>query len=154
MEKLIFDTGVKEYKINGSGILRFNPSDPNVYARFLDAMEKIQTVEKKLVAKAAEIEYAGDQEQSGAAVLRMMAEADREIKEILAQVFGAGNDFDKILGGVNLLAVAGNGERVITNLLQALQPIMVSGAESCAKQQVDGAVAQAKQNRAQRRAQK
>lgn len=154
MEKLIFDTGVKEYKINGSGILRFNPSDPNVYARFLDAMEKIQTVEKKLVDKAAEIEYAGDQEQSGAAVLRMMAEADREIKEILAQVFGAGNDFDKILGGVNLLAVAGNGERVITNLLQALQPIMVSGAESCAKQQVDGAVAQAKQNRAQRRAQK
>ena len=154
MEKLIFDTGVKEYKINGSGILRFNPSDPNVYARFLDAMEKIQMVEKKLVDKTAEIEYAGDQEQSGAAVLRMMAEADREIKEILAQVFGAGNDFDKILGGVNLLAVAGNGERVITNLLQALQPIMVSGAESCAKQQVDGAVAQAKQNRAQRRAQK
>ena len=154
MEKLVFDSGVKEYKINNNGILRFNPSDPNVYARFLDAMEKIQAVEKKLVDKAAQIEHAEDQEQSGAAVLRLMAEADREIKDVLAQVFGAGNDFDKILGGVNLLAVAGNGERVITNLLQALQPIMVSGAESCAKQQTGAAVAEAKRNRAQRRAAK
>ena len=154
MEKLIFDTGVKEYKINGSGVLRFNPSDPNVYARFMDAMEKIRAVEEKLVSRAKEIEQNGNQEESGAAVLRLMAEADREIKDILSQVFGVGNDFDKILGGVNLLAVAGNGQRVITNLLEALQPIMVEGAENCARQQVDGAVTQAKLNRAQRRAQK
>ena len=154
MEKLIFDTGIKEYKINGTGVLRFNPSDPNVYARFLDAMDKIRAVEEKLVSRAKELETAEDRQDSGAAALRLMAEADRETKDILAQVFGMGNDFDKILGGVNLLAVAGNGERVITNLLSALQPIMVEGAENCAKQQVDGAVAQAKQNRAQRRAQK
>lgn len=154
MEKLIFDTGVKEYKINGNGALRFNPSDPNVYARFMDAMEKIRAVEEKLVSRAKEIEQNGNQEESGAAVLRLMAEADREIKDVLSQVFGVGNDFDKILGGVNLLAVAGNGQRVITNLLEALQPIMVEGAENCARQQVDGAVTQAKLNRAQRRAQK
>ena len=154
MEKLIFDTGVKEYKINGSGVLRFNPSDPNVYARFMDAMEKIQSVEEKLVSGAKEIEQSDDQDKAGAAVLQLMTTADRDIKEILSQVFGAGNDFDKILGGVNLLAVAGNGERIITNLLEALQPIMVAGAESCAKQQVDGAVEQAKLNRAQRRAKK
>lgn len=154
MEKLIFDSGVKEYRVNGSGVLRFNPSDPNVYARFMDAMDKIQAVESKLVAKAKDIEQAENQEESGAAVLRLMAEADREIKTVLTQVFGGDNDFDQILGGVNLLAVAGNGERVITNLLTALQPIMVSGAERCAKQQADTAVAQAKQNRAQRRAQK
>lgn len=154
MEKLIFDSGIKEYKINGNGVLRFNPSDPNVYARFMDSMDKIRAVEDKLVAKAKDIEQSENQEETGAVVLRLMAEADREIKAILSHVFGESNDFDKILGGVNLLAVAGNGERVITNLLAALQPVMVEGAQNCAKQQVEGAVEQAKQNRAQRRASK
>lgn len=154
MEKLVFDSGVKEYKLGTGGVLRFNPSDPNVYARFMEAMDKIRAVETDLVTKAKELEQAEKQEESGAAVLRIMRDADRDTKKILSEVFGADNDFDKILGGVNVLAVAGNGERVITNLLAALQPIMVQGAEDCAKQRSDAAVAQAKQNRAQRRAAK
>lgn len=154
MEKLNFDTGVKEYTINGGGVLRFNPSDPNVYARFLEAMEKIRGLEKELAARAKELEGAEDTQKSGAEALRLMARADRETKQLLSEAFGMDNDFDKLLGGVNLLAVAGNGRRVITNLLEALQPIMVEGAESCARQQVDAAVEQAERNRAQRRGQK
>lgn len=150
MEKLTFDSGVKEYQINDGGVLRFNPSDPNVYARFLGMMDKIQAVENDLVEKAREIEKTGDQAESGAAALRLMAEADRETKNLLSEVFGEGNDFDAILGGMNLLAVADNGERVITNFLTALQPIMVAGAENCAKRQADAAVDAAKLNRAQR----
>lgn len=154
MEKLVFDSGIKEYKLGSGGVLRFNPSDPNVYARFMDAMDKIRAVETDLVEKAKELEQVEKQEESGAAVLRIMRDADRDTKKILSEVFGADNDFEKILGGVNVLAVAGNGERVITNLLAALQPIMVQGAEACAKQRSDAAVAQAKKNRAQRRAAK
>ena len=153
MERIIFDSGIKEYQINDNGVLRFNPSDPNVYARVMDAMEKIQSVEDSLVSKAKEIEKGESQEESGAAALRLMAEADRETKNILTEVFGKENDFDDILGGVNLLAVASNGERVITNFLAAIQPIMVAGAENCAKQQVDTAVEAARLNRAQRRGQ-
>ena len=41
MEKLQFDSGIKEYKINGAGVLRFNPGDPNLYARFLEAGDKL-----------------------------------------------------------------------------------------------------------------
>ena len=37
MQELNIDTGVREYRINGGGVLRFNPSDPNVYSRFLQA---------------------------------------------------------------------------------------------------------------------
>lgn len=154
MEKLVFDSGVKEYQIGDTGVLRFNPSDPNVYARFMDAMEHIQNVENKLVEEAKELEKLNGAEASGTAVLKIMAKADREIKAILSGIFGGENDFDKILGGVNLLAVAGNGERVITNLLNALQPIMVEGAQNCAKRQVGVAVAKAQQNRAQRRGKK
>lgn len=152
MEKLVFDSGVKEYQIGDLGVLRFNPSDPNVYARFMSAMDTIQAVEEKLVAKAKALDQTAGPEETGTGVLKLMAEADAEIKGILSGIFGGANDFDKILGGVNLMAVAGNGERVITNLLAAMQPVMVSGAQRCAQNQANAAVAAAKQNRAQRRA--
>ena len=46
MEQLFIDSGIKEYQINGKGVLRFNPSDPNVYARFLELVPKIESIEK------------------------------------------------------------------------------------------------------------
>lgn len=153
MEKIIFDNGVKEYQINDNGVLRFNPSDPNVYARFFDAAEKIQQIEKDLTKKGkALVKAEGNEEENGEAAIRLMQEADKEVKDLLNQVFGEENDFDKLLGGVNLLAVAVNGERVITNLLQALMPIIEDGAKRCADQRVGAAVASAKKNRAARRA--
>lgn len=145
MEKLTFDSGIREFEINGSGVLRFNPGDPNVYARLLDAMDEIKAVEADLVEKAKCV-----QDDDGAAVLRLMTQADKRMKEILSGVFGNENDFDQILGGVNVMAVCGNGERAITNLLNALTPIIQDGAEKCAKQQADAAVAEAQAARALR----
>lgn len=142
MEKISFDSGVKSYKINGAGVLRFNPGDPNVYARFLEAADKLQEVENALVAEAKTLP-----EADGAAVVQLLNRADKEIKGILSWVFGQENDFDTILGGVNLLAVADNGQRVVTNLLEALQPILVEGAERCAKEKVDAALKKAKSRR-------
>lgn len=146
MEKIQFDSGVREYRINGDGILRFNPGDPNVYARFMEAAQKLQDMEKELVEQAKAMEG----QDSGAQLVRLMAQADKQMKEVLGWVFGQNNDFDKLLGGVNLLAVAANGERVVTNLFAALQPILVAGAESCAKEKADEAVKQAKARRASR----
>jgi len=148
LEILNFDSGIREYKINNNGVLRFNPGDPNVYARFLEASEKIQKIEKDMTEKSAELK-----ENDGAAVLHLLAEADKQMKDVLGWVFGKGNDFNDIMEGVNLMAVATNGERVITNLLNALLPIIQQGAEACAQQQIGDAVEQAKLNRAQRRAQ-
>ena len=149
MEKIIFDSGVKEYEINNNGVLRFNPSDPNVYARFFDAAEQIKEIEKDLIEKGKAL---ANDEENGEAAVRFMQEADKKVKEQLNQVFGAGNDFNKLLGGVNLLAVAINGERVVTNLMQALVPIIEDGAKKCADQRVGDAVALAQKNRAARRA--
>lgn len=142
MEKISFDSGIKSYKINGAGVLRFNPGDPNVYARFLEAADKLQTVEAALAEEAKQLPQA-----DGAAVVQLLNRADREMKGILAWVFGEDNDFDKILKGVNLLAVADNGQRVVTNLLEALQPILVEGAERCAMEKVDTAVQKARKRR-------
>ena len=144
MQKIQFDSGVQEFRINGGAVLRFNPGDPNVYARFMETAEKLQVMEEDLAQKAKSLE---DQD-SGTAVVKLMAEADKQMKEVLSWVFGQGNDFDKILGGVNLLAVAANGERVVTNLLTALQPVLVAGAEACAREKTAAAVNKAQARRA------
>lgn len=151
MEKIVFDSGIKEYEINNNGVLRFNPSDPNVYARFFDAAEQIQQIEKDLTEKGKALVTNEENEE---AAIRLMQEADKKVKELLGQVFGPGNDFDKLLGGVNLLSVAINGERVVTNLMQALLPVIEQGAKNFAEQKVGDAVQKAKSNRAQRRAQR
>lgn len=148
MEKLIFDSGIKEYQINDKGVLRFNPGDPNVYARFMESAEKIKSVEQEMVAKANAVDRSSA--TAGEEVLLIMRETDLKMKEVLNGIFGHENDFDKIMEGVNLMAVAANGERVITNLLSILRPIMETGAKACVSQEV----AVAKQNREQRRATK
>lgn len=137
MEKIQFDCGIREYCL-GSGVLRFNPSDPNVYVRFAEAGKKLQEVEQDLSRQA---------EAPDADMVGLMAQADSRMKQVLDWVFGPGCDMDKLLGGVNLLAVAANGQRVIANLLEALQPVLLEGAEACVRQQTDAAVAKAKGRR-------
>jgi hypothetical protein len=143
MQKLNFDLGFKEFEIGG-GVLRFNPSDPNVYSRFVAAADKLTGIEQRLTAKAKE--YEG--KKAGEAMLQLMKEADKETKELLSWIFGAQNDFEAIFCGANILGVGSNGERIITNFIHAVQPILEKGARNCAKNQVN----QAKMNRAQRRA--
>ena len=131
MEKIQFDSGVRSYRINGGGILRFNPGDPNLYSRFLEAVGKLQEAEKELT-RQAETAQAED-------IVKLMQQADEKMKNILGWVFGESNDFHKLLGGLNLLAVADNGERVVTNLFAALEPVLVEGAKRCAGQQAEKA---------------
>ena len=131
MEKIQFDSGVRSYRINGGGILRFNPGDPNLSSRFLEAVGKLQEAEKELT-RQAETAQAED-------IVKLMQQADEKMKNILGWVFGESNDFHKLLGGVNLLAVADNGERVVTNLFAALEPVLVEGAKRCAGQQAEKA---------------
>ena len=141
MEKLQFDSGVKSYRINGGGVLRFHPGDPNLYSRFLEAVEKFKVLEQELAGKCSgEAALGGD-------ILRFLEEADSKMKQLLNWIFGGDNDFHKLLDGVNLLAVADNGERVITNLLQALEPVLLEGAKRCAGQQAKAAVEKAKARR-------
>lgn len=142
MNKITFDSGVQSYKINGCGVLRFNPSDPNVYARFMEAVDRIRLVEEDLLEKSK------NQENAGEKALALLHYADQQMKKTLSWVFGPENDFDQLLGGVNLLAVASNGERVVTNLFAALQPILLAGAESVAQQKAQAAVIKANARRA------
>ena len=141
MAEIVFDSGVREYRLNGMGTLRFHPGDPNLYARFFDALDEIQELIGELNQKTA-----GDaQEYSGRDTVTLMAQMDSNVKKILNRAFGLDNDFDRILGGLNLMAVAGNGKPIITNLLDALEPVLAEGAKECAAQQVRAAKAKQEQ---------
>lgn len=146
MEILNLDIGVREYRLTQNGVLRFNPSDPNVYSRFLDAESAIREVEQEMAEKANTAE--DGTQNAGELAIRIMHEADTKIKTILNGIYGHGNDFHAILDGVNLMAVGNNGHRIIDNLLDVLTPIMEQGAKDFA----NGEISNAKLNRAQRRA--
>lgn len=149
-EKLTLDDGVLELEINENGILRFNPSDPNVYRRFLAVARELPELEMRY---KREIESGAESENETARTekaLEQMRTFDADIKGRLAEVFGRENDFETLLGGVNLMAVGCNGERVVTNLLRALTPYLESGIERYREGKAASAVAEAKCNRAQR----
>lgn len=121
MEQLNLDTGLKVYKITGGGELRFNPADPNLYGRFTEGAQKLQALEKALTEKAKGL--------SGEEMLSLLQEADEKIKDLLGEIFGGENDFHKALGGISLLAVAGNGNTVAQNLFAALETVLEAGAQ-------------------------
>ena len=144
MEKIVFDTGIKEFEVNNGGVLRFNPSDPNVYARFMDLTSEIAKIEKDMAKRAEKLEN-DSEEKRGSGALKIMRDADTKVKQLLAEVFGGENDFGKLFEGVNLMAVAGNGERVVTNFFTAIEPIMVSGVKACVSDEVAAAKAEREQ---------
>lgn len=141
MKKIKLDSGLESVQI-GEGVLRFNPRDPNLYVRFAEAEEKLRALEADLAEQGKQAEGDGNR------LVRILQEADSRMKQILNWIFGEGNDFHQILGGVNLLAVATNGQRVVTNLFAALEPLITAGAKQCARDQTVAAVAQAERRRA------
>ena len=143
MKKLQLDTGVEEYALSCGGVLRFNPRDPGLYARLMEAMENLEALETDLARKAQALSP-----EDGAGALRLMGEADREARRLLTWIFGPDNDFGKLLRGVNLLAVGANGQRVLTNFFTAMAPVLTAGAEDCVRQESLAATQKANARRA------
>lgn len=150
MKKLQIDFGIEEFEISNGKVLRFNPSDINVYNRLMEAQDKILAIEERLVKKAGEIPKEG----AGAQAVKLLAEADAEMKAVLQEIFGGSNDFESLFEGVNLMAPASNGERVITNFLEAITPIIEEGSKKAARDLAKANAGSIKGNREQRRARK
>lgn len=153
MELLNIDVGLKSYQlVEGGEPLVFNPGDPSVYARYMDAVPTLKEMEVEYSNKANTTvsENATDEEKvaAGQKSFELLREADTRFKGIFNSIFACGNDFDKILRGVNVMAVTADGDRVINKLLEALSPIMQDGVTAC----VTSEVRAAKLNREQRRA--
>jgi hypothetical protein len=149
MEKLIFDDGVIRLNVNGNGILAFNPSDFNLYERFYSFSDEVLKIEKEY-AEIEDSQDDSDMERLGKGLNRM-AEIDAKVKEKLNHVFGGENDFSKIFGGINLMSFGINGERIITNFLNAITPYIERGVANYTGKEVEAVKANREQRRAAQR---
>ena len=157
MKEIKFDSGIEELMVNGRGPMRFNPSDPNLYGRFFDAMDTLQAIEKEYNQQVEALDNANTDDKGfskSGKMLNLMKRYDQQMKTVLAEVFGQDNDFDYLLNGINIMAYGSNGERIITNFLNALMPIIQAGTDKHRADAAAEAVVQAKQRRAQREVQK
>ena len=107
MEKLKLDTGEQAFRVGG-GVLRFNPCDPALYQRFLEAADMLDGLQPKDIG-----------------------EADRLLRQHLSAIF-PGNDFSAMFPG-SLLALCGNGKLLVQNFLEALEPVLTAGARRYAQ---------------------
>ena len=149
MQNLTIDTGMQEYLINNRAVLRFNPGDPNLYQRFFTAASQLDALDAELTEKLKALPAEPDLTRAGQG-LALLTDYDRRIKALLTEIFGAENDFDKVLEGVNLAGCGANGKRVVQNLLDALTPILQDGAARHLKNTAAAARAEADAARAAR----
>lgn len=159
MEKLIISTGVKLYQVNENGaVFRFAPADSGMYARFLHLIDVVEDVTRELdkAYKNANFEDGPDADNEGVKAFAAEFEnADKRIKAELSKTFGEqlNNDFDAIFDGVNAFSVTETGESVITNFLNAIQPIIEAGVSDHAKKKAKeqaAAISKAKAKRSQK----
>lgn len=150
MEKLIFDDGLLRLDVNGNGLLIFNPSDLNLYHRFTELPKKMVELENNYKKLATVISADASEQDAVTSALGQLRQIDMDVKKELARVFGEQNDFDALFAGVNIMSVAKNGERIITNFLNAITSYIEKGVSKYAKDSAAVAVAQAKAARAKR----
>lgn len=149
MQTLTIDTGMQEYLINNRSVLRFNPSDPNLYHRFFAAAPRLDALDAELTDRLKALPDTTDP-ASAEQGLALLTDYDRRIKALLTEIFGPENDFDQVLEGVNLAGTGANGKRVVQNLLDALTPILQDGAARHLQTTAAGARADADAARAAR----
>lgn len=149
MQNLTIDTGMQEYLINNRAVLRFNPSDPNLYHRFFAAAPKLDALDAELTEQLKALPAEPDDARAERG-LALLTDYDHRIKALLTEIFGGENDFDKVLEGVNLAGTGANGKRVAQNLLDALTPILQDGAAQHLQTTAANARAEADATRAAR----
>lgn len=140
MNQLTVDCGLEEYGLFEGAVLRFNPADPNLYARYLELGPRLEQLQKDL-----QREFKADE---GMQMVQLLQQTDRELKEMLTYVFGPQNDFFRLMQGINLLATGRNGLTVAENLMMALEPVLQEGAERFVRERTREACQQARQRRA------
>lgn len=126
MEKIQFDTGVKEFECGG-GILRVNFSDYNTYKRLLDMKEYVNNLIDKYETEINNYINGHEKdsmEKQTVYSFDIMYKIDKEVKQELEKVFNIDNDFDKIFNGVNVFSINNKGKMIIQDFIEAIVPII------------------------------
>lgn len=76
--ELNIDTGVEEFRVNGRGVLRFNPADPNLYHRFFAAGAELDGYDAALTKALAALDGDEQQRRGGAGPAERVRRQDQE----------------------------------------------------------------------------
>lgn len=133
MKSLNFDDGCIELAIQGDEgrLLKFNPTDYNMAAKFYDLMENAEKKQKELKDKSKKIDNIKNEKD----MIEYLRHNDIFFKEELDKIFGNGSS-ELIFAGINVMTTASNGDFVITNFLNALIPYFEKESKSRIKKAV------------------
>lgn len=110
MKELNFDTGLVTYRVNGKCEITFNPTDIGFIGRLFDAFE--------VLAKRQDAIDAENTDVSGAELLALARERDKEMRAEIDAVFGE-PVCGSIFGSQSVYAIA-NGVPLWCNFLMAI----------------------------------
>lgn len=113
-EILSFDTGIKEYDINGVATVRFNPTDANFTDRLYKSFNDLKDRQDEFEQRVADI---GD---DGEEMFRYAHERDVEMREIIDTVFDCPGLADKLFENMNCYALADDGTPVWIGLFMSV----------------------------------
>jgi len=111
METFSFESGVKEFEVNGSTVLKFNPTDSEFISRLFDAFD---TLDKKQDSYKSEVERTANKRE----IFDTAKKMDAEMREIIDAAFGD-PVCDSLFGKMNVYAL-GNGLPVWCNFMLAV----------------------------------
>lgn len=109
MEKIQFDSGVKEYSLNDKCSVFFNPTDSNFAESLYITFSELDRKQE---------EYRTEKIEDGMEAFRKNRERDREMREAIDGVLGAGV-CQALFGSMNVYALA-DGLPVWANLMLAI----------------------------------
>lgn len=115
MAELKFDSGVKEYTVNGKRVVSFNPTDVH-FAR------KVYRVFEQMDEKQGEYESAAKNTDNVGAFFAVYERIDTEIRAMLDETLGEGVS-DAVFGATSVMALSG-GLPLWANLLLAIMDEM------------------------------
>lgn len=116
MDSLNFDTGYKEYAINGdeSKVIRISTTDIALYDRTKKAMKNIERLSE---------DYRKTEAKTSDQANELFVKADRDIKEQINSIFGY--DVSSVVFGIsNCMSVTKNGYMLFENFLNVVIPVI------------------------------
>lgn len=121
MRSINFDTGYKEYAINGdeNRTVRINVCDVGIVRRFEETLANIEKLDQRLKTEEK--------------TSQLLADADKTVREQLDYVFGT-NISEAAFGNINCLSPVG-GKTLLEGFLDAVGSVIIADIKSAAQAQ-------------------
>lgn len=113
MQSINFDSGYKEYAVNGdeSNVIRINITDFNIIKRYNEAMPKLQTMAQR---------YAANKDSFSTNELSII---DSEIRSVVDEIFDA-DVSSHAFGNAHPLSLLDSGKFLVESFMDAFMPII------------------------------